>query len=98
MGSLIYDKSAAVDVDDRRLAHLQIVILTKVRRSESFALEIDDGDRLGTFWISEHTPLEFRYVGNRQPIINHLWLEELAAEAGLHGVLRITPEPPIPDA
>jgi hypothetical protein len=76
------------------LAHLQVVIVNKLRRGESFALELHDDDHLETFWINERTPLEFRFSGNRRPTLNHAWLEALAAETGLTGVLRITHEPP----
>lgn len=32
-------------------------------------------------------------MGNRQPVLNQLWLETMAGEAGLNGLLRLTPEP-----
>ena len=35
----------------------------------------------------------FVYEGNRHPAINHAWVELLAGEAGLTGVLEILPEP-----
>ena len=37
MGRFIYDTMAnSVDIDDRTLAHLRIVVMNKLRRSESF--------------------------------------------------------------
>jgi hypothetical protein len=97
MGSFIYDRAAEFEIDDRSLAHLQVVILNKLRRRESFALDLGDGTTVETVWINESTPLEFRYAGNRQPLLNQLWLESMAGEAGLNGLLRITPEPRTPD-
>ncbi len=45
MGTLIYGHGdLTVDFDDRTLAHLQVVIGTKLRRRESFLLSwSDDG-------------------------------------------------------
>jgi hypothetical protein len=37
MGKLIYDTQVKTGIDDRALAHLQIVMLNKLRRRESFA-------------------------------------------------------------
>ncbi|KFF58097.1 ATP-dependent DNA ligase, partial [Cryobacterium sp. MLB-32] len=36
MGKLTYDSSLTADFDDRVLAHIQLVIGTKLRRGESF--------------------------------------------------------------
>ena len=93
MGWLYYDRASGFEIDDRTLAHLQVVIITKLRRRESFSLELHDGRHLTTVWLSETTPLEFRYSGNRQPALNQAWAEVMAEDAGLHGCLRIRPEP-----
>jgi len=93
MGSFIYDRSVAIDIDDRALAHLQVVILDKLRRNESFALDLWDSKHWSTIWVSQRTPLEFVYAGNRRVSVNREWLEETADEVGIHGVLRLTPEP-----
>lgn len=93
MGSFIYDRGAAIQIDDRTLAHLQAVVLDKLRRNESFALDLYDAKHWSSVWISRRTALEFRYTGNRPPSLNRDWLEALAGEVGLYGVLRLTPEP-----
>lgn len=36
MGKLYYDSTLNTDIDDRTLAHLQVVIGAKLRRGESF--------------------------------------------------------------
>src|SRR5690349_7000983 len=64
MGSFIYDRSVAIDIDDRALAHLLVVILDKLRRNESFALDLWDSKHWSTIWVSQRTPLEFVYAGN----------------------------------
>lgn len=96
MGQFIYNSTTSFELDDRVLAHLQVVIINRLRRRESFAFDLLDKSHLVTLWIDERTALEFRYSGNRPPSINTHWIEEMAEEAGIHGLLRITPEPPMP--
>jgi hypothetical protein len=93
MGSFHYDRCAAIEIDDRTLAHLQAVILDKLRRNESFAFDVSDEKRWVSCWLNQRTALEFRYTGNRRAALNHEWLELLADEVGMHGVLRLVPEP-----
>jgi hypothetical protein len=47
-------------------------------------------------WLNAYTPMQFVYEGNRAPRINIAWIELLAGEAGLTGVLELLPEPPEP--
>jgi hypothetical protein len=94
MGQLVYDSGTTFTIDDRTLAHLQVVILDKLRRDESFALELRDDRHIQTLWVNRRCALAFHYSGNRQPALNHNWLELMSAEAGIGGVLRILPEPP----
>ena len=93
MGSLIYGRGGPIELDDRVLAHLQVVIIDKLRRGEHFALTLNDGPHLLTWWISPRSGIEFVYRGNRRPALNHDWLEQLADEAGMTGTLWVTPEP-----
>ena len=95
MGVLIYDRGDPIEVDDRALAHLKVVIIDKLRRGEHFALTLTDDRRVLTSWISPRTPIEFVYRGNRRPSLNHAWLEDLAAQAGASGVLTLVPEPAV---
>jgi hypothetical protein len=94
MGSLWYDNSKPFEIDDRALAHLQAVIIDKLRRDERFALRLSDGDRMVLLWVSPYTALQFVYVGNRRPALNRAWIEELAIDAGVTGVLSLIREPP----
>ncbi|WP_395242773.1 ATP-dependent DNA ligase [Agromyces sp. MMS24-K17] len=95
MGQLIYGHGdAAIPVDDRTLAHLQVVILNKLRRQEKFVLTLADGTRTRVMFVGPSTPLEFIYSGNRTPRLNQLWLEQLAKAAGLGEGLHIVREPP----
>ena len=96
MGQFVYNSNSTFTIDDRTLAHLQVVILDKLRRNESFALDLHDDRHIQTLWITQRSALAFHYSGNRRPALNHDWLELMSAEAGLGGVLRVLPEPPEP--
>ena len=97
MGRIIYDSSYTVDFEDRLLAHLQIVIATKLRRGESFMFSWKDdrdvGDGRTTIWLDRAVPLVIRYSGSRPPSINREWVEALTQAAGSPAGLRIVPEP-----
>ena len=82
MGVLIYNRGDPIEIDDRALAHLQVVIIDKLRRGEHFALTLEDDRRVLTSWISPRTAIEFIYRGNRKPSLNHAWLEDARRPGG----------------
>lgn len=95
MGRLHYDASA-VEIDDRVLAHLQIVTVQKFRRGESFLMSWLQGDPTrgsrGSLWMTPHTPVYFRFLGSRVPAIDEAWLGRLAESAGSSTGLILTDE------
>lgn len=93
MGVFRYDGRTAVEVEDRALFHLQSVILEKLRRGETFALDLHDGRRAVSLWVNQRASIWFEYRGTPHLTLNHAWLEDMTETAGVHGVLRITPEP-----
>ena len=93
MGTLVYDGGDAAELDDRTLAHLQAIIVNKLRRQESFPFTWSDERRSMTIWLSPTTPIAFVYRGNRRPRLNRVWLEQLALMADSVGGLMIVPEP-----
>lgn len=96
MGRFIYDTNAnSVDIDDRTLAHLRIVMMNKLRRSEPFMFDVEIGDGSGrrSFWISPSVALQFHFFGSRQPRINRVWVEDLMLAASGPNGLSILPEP-----
>jgi hypothetical protein len=96
MGRFIYDTMAnAVDIEDRTLAHLRIVVMNKLRRGESFMFDVEIGDGSGrrSFWVHQSVPLQFHFFGSRQPRINRAWIEELMQSASSPNGLQIVPEP-----
>jgi hypothetical protein len=101
MGTFIYGTpSIAVEFDDRVLAHLKVVILSKVRRGESllFSWEFTAaaGSGHSSIWINPSIPLQFNFRGSREPRLNRAWVEELVRLSNTPGGLRVTPEPADP--
>ncbi len=98
MGRFMYGDTARIDFDDRVLAHLQVVVGTKLRRSEPFYFSWRDdpavGDGRSALWIHPTIPLYFKYAGGRQPSINRAWIDLLMSAANSPGGLHLMPEPP----
>jgi hypothetical protein len=93
MAQLLYGSPPTVfEIDSRTLAHIEMVVLAKLRRSESFSLTIDeaDGARV-TIWIGVHSDLQFAYSEPRGEI-NREWLERLMDSANSTSGLRALPE------
>jgi hypothetical protein len=94
MGSLHYGSPPATfELDDRALAHVELVVLAKLRRNESFALGLDvpDGGRT-TIWINSASTLRFEFTEATHEI-NREWLEELIDSANTTAGMRVLPEP-----
>jgi hypothetical protein len=98
MGKLIYDVNTTTEIDDRALAHLQIVMISKLRRRESFAFSwknpASEGDGRSTVWIAPQLALHFRYSGGRPPTVNRRWVDAMMASANTAAGLHLVPEPP----
>lgn len=99
MGKLTYGAAgASFDFDDRILAHFRIVIVTKLRRRESFTLtwdrSMDEGGGRISLWLDPAIPLQFRFDGSKEPTINRAWIEALVAVAASTTGLIPLPEPP----
>lgn len=94
MGSLHYGSPPATfDLDDRTLAHVELVVLAKLRRHESFALTIDDAkDGRQTIWINSSSTLRFEFATKTHEI-NREWLDELIDSANTTVGMRVLPEP-----
>ena len=80
MGTLTYDSKLTATFDDRILAHLQVVIWSKVRRGEQFSFTWTDATHGGartSIWISPNISMAFEFYGSRVPAINRQWVGEL---------------------
>lgn len=97
MGKFIYDGQIRVDFEDRVLAHLQVVITTKLRRSESFTFMWKDDTTIGNgrtiVWLHESSSLVYKFYGSRTPQLNRTWLEVLTRAANSPSGLYVIPEP-----
>jgi len=95
MGQLFYGcSSTLIELDDRVLAHLQMVVTSKLRREEKFTLSWpDDSGGHSTIWLHPSIPLRFVFGDNAAIALNHEWMEALMVSANSNGGLRIVPEP-----
>ena len=90
MGHLRYGSpTQTFDIDDRTLAHVEIVTLAKLRRGEPFALTIPTpaGGR-STLWINAASMLVFELDGDPGSI-DRAWLETLIEAANGAAGLRL---------
>ncbi|GAA1836907.1 ATP-dependent DNA ligase [Agromyces salentinus] len=96
MGSLQYD-GVLVEFEDRLLAHLQIVIVQKIRRGESFLMSwrdsVETGNGHSAIWIHPAQNLYFKFSGGRHPSINEVWVTELLESANSSRGMLVTREP-----
>jgi hypothetical protein len=94
MGHLLYGSPpASFEIDDRALAHAELVVLAKLRRNEAFALAIDEPGARSTIWINAASTLQFRYESVDRPAINRAWLDVLIDAANTAAGMRLIPEP-----
>lgn len=82
MGTLIYDSVIRLDVEDRILDHLRVVVFTKLRGKESFPLTVlrkqeSGADESVYMWISSESALGFQLVRETTEELSHEWLETL---------------------
>ncbi len=98
MGYLLYGRPAEeIEIEDRLLTHVKIVILAKLRRGEpfpfSFQHDANDGAGRSTIWLHPAIPLRFKFQDSQQPEIRREWLDLLMSAANSGDGLRLIPEP-----
>jgi hypothetical protein len=97
VGTLTYDSKLVATFDDRVLAHLQVVIWSKLRRDEQFAFTWVDPQRAGgrtSIWVNPSISMAFDFFGSKTPTLNAAWVEALTRAANSPGGLVVVPEPP----
>jgi hypothetical protein len=97
MGTLYYGGSdTPIDIEDRALAHLKVVIATKLRRNESFTLSWQhppDQERgRSTLWLHPSIPLRFVFDEPVSAELNRKWIEDLAQSANSSGGITLVAE------
>ncbi|MCM3695419.1 hypothetical protein [Microbacterium oleivorans] len=96
MGRLAFG-AETVTLDDRLLAHLEVVMVTKLRRREPFILTWTVDPSLGSGrvsrWVGVSTSWDVRYHSRSTGPLNPAWIESLMATANSPSGLRIVPEP-----
>ena len=90
MGQLFYgDTAEPIEIPDRLLAHLKVVIATKLRRSESFTLSWShrDGEPDGrtTIWLHSAIPMRFVFGDPEPEELDPALLVKLAKAANSSG-------------
>lgn len=85
------------DFEDRLLAHVQVIISTKLRRGEKFFLTWSVSSCYGSgrhaLWIDNGVPIHITYSGSRPPSLNRQWIESLLLSSASGGV-HLTEDPP----
>jgi hypothetical protein len=97
VGTIYYGGSATpIHIEDRALAHLKVVIATKLRRGESFTVSWrhpDDQPRgRSTIWLHESIPLRFVFDDPEPALLSREWIEELSNSANSSGGIMLVAE------
>lgn len=96
MGFIMYDSTSQLHIEDRALAHLKVVIATKLRRNESFTVSWThpEGDAYGrsTIWLHPSIPLRFTFSEPETPELNVKWIQALMVEASSSGGISLVDE------
>lgn len=97
VGTIFYGGSATpIHIEDRALAHLKVVIATKLRRSESFTVswrhpENEPAGR-STIWLHPSIPLRFVFDDPEPAELSRQWIEDLAQSANSSGGIMLVAE------
>lgn len=97
MGQLIYDsEDRPIVLDDRTLAHLKVVLTTKLRRQEGFTLSwrhpANQPRGRSTIWLHPAIPLLFIFDEPEPPELNQQWVQSLMNSANSSGGIALVDE------
>lgn len=96
MGSFIYEDMRA-PVEDRALAHLQVVMMAKLRRGEGFPFSWQGEGTSGSapltaVWVHPGAKVAFEYESAHTPELSRQWLDRLSEAAYSAAGLHLLPE------
>jgi hypothetical protein len=96
MGSLYYgDDREPIEIEDRLLAHVKVVVATKLRRNESFTMSwrhASGASGRSTIWVQPSIPLRFVFDSADAESLDPALLTSLANSANSSGGMSITLE------
>ncbi|MBB6389763.1 integrase [Microbacterium thalassium] len=97
MGTIYYGGSdTPIHIEDRALAHLKVVIVTKLRRNETFTLSWqhpDDEPRgRSTIWLHPSIPLRFVFDDPEPTELSREWISDLANSVSSTGGIMLVAE------
>lgn len=86
MAKLYYGTTTApISIDDRLLAHVKVVVATKLRRGESFTLSwthgADEPVGRSTIWLQPSIPLRFVFESEQPESLDQNLLKRMANDA-----------------
>lgn len=95
MGTLTYAGATAYEMDDRTLAHLEAVIVAKLRRHEyltlGWTIEAHEGSGRVHLSIHDGVPLELAYRHGERQRLNRKWIDALMEQANSpQGIMLMT--------
>lgn len=97
MGKFIYEGGPKVEIEDRALTHVQLVITSKLRRGEPLSFSWKEDASIGggraTVWVHPASSIVFKYFGSRAPKLNRAWIDNMSFTANAPSGLYVTPEP-----
>lgn len=98
MGKLFYDGDGTLEIPDRILFHVQIAMVAKLRRQESFTVTWNGEEMAGpsVLWVSPSIPIRFAYDGSTKMQLNRAWVEAMVGNSSQSGNLTIAAEPEAP--
>ncbi|MFJ3490635.1 DUF7882 family protein [Leifsonia aquatica] len=93
----MYDGTSRVEFEDRAPAHLQVVIVNKLRRREAFTMswkeDASTGGGRNCIWLDASLPLRFHFDGSKAPEVDRDWVERLMESAASNtGLIAIDEE------
>lgn len=97
MGQLFYGNNRdPIIIEDRALAHLKVVVATKLRRNESFTLSWrhpdDQTPGRTTLWLHPSIPLRFVFAEPEAPQLSAEWITAMAHSANSSGGIMLLDE------
>ncbi|MFD5226403.1 hypothetical protein ACFWHT_12345 [Microbacterium sp. NPDC058342] len=97
MGQLYYGNNPdPIVIEDRALAHLKVVVATKLRRNESFTLswrhQGEDEPGRTTIWLHPSIPLRFVFAEPEAPELSAEWITAMAQSANSSGGIMLLDE------